>query len=136
MTDKRVLVFVYGTLKAGFPLYSSYMGQSEFVDEAVVDGFTLLNLGPYPAMIRVYGPHASKFSVAGELWLMPLKDFRKVEAMEGAAGYSCIPVPVKDTEAMAFVMAEIEEGVAEWRRVTEVLPNKKKRYSGRVHIHK
>lgn len=56
-------VFVYGTLMTGMP-NNRLLRSSRFIGEAYVQGFDLVDFGPYPGAID----SRSESGVYGELW--------------------------------------------------------------------
>lgn len=88
-TDMRLL-FVYGTLKRGHRLASWLSGQS-FVGLAEVSDATLIDLGPYPAMIAPVPDH----KVRGEVYLVDNSRYAALTNMEVAAGYTEVVVSAK-----------------------------------------
>lgn len=87
--DMRLL-FVYGTLKRGHRLEVWLSGQS-FVGLAEVSDATLIDLGPYPAMIAPVPGH----KVLGEVYLVDNSRYKSLTDMEVAAGYSVAMVSAK-----------------------------------------
>lgn len=79
-------LFVYGTLKQGHGLHG-VLADQEFLGAASVEGFTLLDCGAFPAMIRAAG------SVNGELYRVDDKTLRQVDRIEGE-GYLYVRTPV------------------------------------------
>jgi gamma-glutamylaminecyclotransferase len=61
-----MLLFVYGTLMRGEPAHA-LLGDSIYLGEArTVPGFTLVDLGPYPALLRL-----GQGTAWGELYELP-----------------------------------------------------------------
>lgn len=107
-----VFLFVYGTLKRGFPLHD-WMAESKFIKEDKLVGYTLINLGPYPAMLSM--PGADNFLVNGEVFEMPYDQFVDLKNMEEGAGYNTLEVRTQSGEKVyAFVMRTLEPGYATW----------------------
>lgn len=117
MSKKKepVITFVYGTLKRGCPLHG-WMKKSKFLGEHTVKGYTLLSLGPYPAM---YITPDESCAVVGELYEMPADEFSSLAGMEESTGY--LTVAVHTTEgvtAQAFILGTIYSGAVEWEQVS------------------
>lgn len=87
--DMRLL-FVYGTLKRGHRLEAWLSGQP-FVGVAEVSDATLIDLGPFPAMIAPVPGH----KVKGEVYLVDNSRYKSLTDMEVAAGYSVAMVSAK-----------------------------------------
>lgn len=128
MTQKKkkpvwVPVFVYGTLKKGFPL-NEWMDGSKYLGQESIEGFSLLSLGPYPALIaccKADGQPDKNYKVSGELWSMPDETFQKLRRMEERVGYTTIGVPTVSTkiEAAAFLFGVVGRDLVEWTSVGE-----------------
>lgn len=119
-----VPVFVYGTLKKGFPL-SEWMTGSKYLGQESIEGFSLVSLGPYPALIACSKPDGQpdkNYKVSGELWSMPDETFQKLRQMEERVGYTTIGVPTVSTkiEAAAFLFGVVSRGLVEWTRTGEI----------------
>lgn len=79
------LIAVYGTLKKGFGLHSSYMRNASFLGETVVFGAMQTN-GAYPSLFeRVPIDFYRDYVV--EVYSIPVEDFKRIENMEVGAGY-------------------------------------------------
>jgi gamma-glutamylcyclotransferase (GGCT)/AIG2-like uncharacterized protein YtfP len=80
MKTDRTRVFVYGTLKQGQANHSRLLRHNaEFVDYAKTDeGWALIDLGPFPAMIR------DDNYVYGEVWEVDMKALPDLDRLEGA----------------------------------------------------
>lgn len=83
MNNKTTKLFVYGTLKKGFPL-QSYLATSKFVSKDEVYG-ELYDLGAFPAFIRGLPDRTAK--IKGEVYDVPTEVFESVKRMEENAGY-------------------------------------------------
>jgi gamma-glutamylcyclotransferase (GGCT)/AIG2-like uncharacterized protein YtfP len=117
------LLFVYGTLKRGFPLHH-HLAEARFVAAARTGpGFTLYQLDWYPAMVA--DPEGA--GVSGELFEVPDSLFPVLDEVEGAPHrYHRLPVAIVERDrlptaeqALAYVYrqpvlgrARIESG--EW----------------------
>lgn len=113
-----VPVFVYGTLKKGFPL-AEWMDGSKYLGQESIEGYSLLSLGPYPALIACTKPDGQpdkNYKVSGELWSMPESTFHQLKRMEERVGYTTIRVPTVSTqvEAAAFLFGIVSRGLVEW----------------------
>lgn len=78
-------VFVYGSLKEGFRLHPYYLADQQKVGEAVIEGFSMVSLGQYPALIRTDNPD---HKVMGEYYLVSEEAYNLLKKMEEDAGYS------------------------------------------------
>jgi gamma-glutamylcyclotransferase (GGCT)/AIG2-like uncharacterized protein YtfP len=75
--DTSVELFVYGTLLRGESNHT-YLKASRFLREtATGPGFALVDLGPYPGMIK-----ASQGCVAGELYRISAETLAEIDALE------------------------------------------------------
>lgn len=130
-----VPVFVYGTLKRGFPLHE-WIASETFVSEARLGGFTLLSLGPYPALVRTQDDE--NYEVAGELYEIDQSRFNQLRKMEERVGYRTEDVEVSlgggitnTRMAKAFVFVELTPGAVKWEQ--DAAPKGRERmYPGRV----
>lgn len=100
-------VFVYGSLRAGeYNHRGDFASSAKLVAEGVIRGATLVSLGVYPAIIS---SDDQTLEVIGEVYDLPEKTFKWIEAMELGAGYRRDPVKVltgKDVvEADAYFFA-------------------------------
>lgn len=128
---KLVPLFVYGTLKRGFPLHE-WVEDQKFITNCIVDGYTLLSLGAYPALVKVNGTDGD-YSVAGELWMMDPVRFSQLRKMEERVGYVTEDVKVLyegEYIAKAFVFADIKAGTVKWEQ--QAVKGREKMYPGRV----
>lgn len=78
-------VFVYGSLKRDFQLHEHYLADQMFVGTAVIEGYTMVSLGRYPAMVYTGNP---KHKVLGEYYLVSDDAFESMKTMEENAGYT------------------------------------------------
>lgn len=115
-----VKVFVYGTLMTGCALHD-WLADERFarkIGDGTIDGFSLLSLGPYPALIKIEGFEGG---VVGELWELDPYLFSELRKMEERVGYSTeevhvyVPdVQVNGIAAQAFIFSKIEETYVKW----------------------
>jgi len=78
----QVILFVYGTLKRGLSNHRLLAGQ-EYLGEAVSEPrYRLIDLGPYPGLIRDEEHGAA---VAGELWEVSECCLQELDDFEGFA---------------------------------------------------
>lgn len=76
----RVLVFVYGTLKRGWPANQLLAGQ-EFVGPACTESrYRLFDQGSYPCLVE---DRHSGLAVRGELWRVDEMVLPQLDAYEG-----------------------------------------------------
>lgn len=119
-STQLIPLFVYGTLKSGFPLNNWLAGQT-YVSDAIMPGAALLNLGPYPALIDKLPMDRL---VKGEYWLVETDVFDTLRDMEEGSGYSTVTKAIKlvsedgkefpNVVANAFVMVRLPPGTDEW----------------------
>lgn len=115
-TPNKVRLFVYGSLKRGFPL-AGWLARSDHIEDGEVFEHTLLSLGPYPAMFYTGMP---EHGVMGEVYDVPEDDFARLQQMEEAVGYQAVDVYVGETggAAKAFILGTIPQGTVEWQQTT------------------
>jgi gamma-glutamylcyclotransferase (GGCT)/AIG2-like uncharacterized protein YtfP len=76
----KTLLFVYGTLKRGCSNHAQMDGQ-EFVGLArTVPGFTLYDLGGYPAIVTAPD---DRTGVVGEVWCVDAEGLQRLDRFEG-----------------------------------------------------
>ena len=78
-------VFVYGTLKTGYPLnWVLVEGRGKLLEsEAILHGAILLDLGKFPAAIDT-GDDTSDYQVVhGEIWEVNSKLLKELDRIEG-----------------------------------------------------
>jgi gamma-glutamylcyclotransferase (GGCT)/AIG2-like uncharacterized protein YtfP len=79
VAEPSVELFVYGSLKRGFRHHSELAG-AHFVSEVrTIRGYTLVSLGPYPALIVSGRDH-----VAGELYRVKQSHLQRLDLFEGS----------------------------------------------------
>lgn len=114
-TGQVVQLFVYGTLKKGHKLHE-WMNGSRFVGYDTLPGHSLMDLGPYPALVKVHAASPSAFKVQGELYDMPVEHFNALKRMEEEAGYKTVEVVTrKGVHAQTFLFMELRDGIATWQ---------------------
>ena len=107
----HVYVFVYGTLKEGFRL-NQWMKHSDLIGPDKVYRHALVSLGACPAMIFTDNP---AHCVTGEVFRMPIEDFRKLRAMEEKVGYETeLVTTMEDRPAYTFVYMAMPAGQYTW----------------------
>lgn len=74
-----VPLFVYGTLKKGFPLHS-FLAEQKFLGAALLKGFRMLDLGAYPGVVR----DEKAGTIKGELYSVDEVLLRRLDYIEGA----------------------------------------------------
>lgn len=97
MSDSKILLLVYGSLRTGeynHPLLS----KSTKVADAVIDGFDLYSLGAFPAVVPSTNPSNQ---VYGEVFEVDPTEFLRIDRMERGAGYLAQEVPAVQTEDLA-----------------------------------
>lgn len=121
MSDKdHVYLFVYGTLKRGFPL-NDWLADSELVGTGVIFNHALISLGVFPALIALpdYDSRKGGVTVDGEVYLVPSSTFKRLRHMEERVGYSISTVDVDldgmpMLEAKTLLFASIPSGQYSW----------------------
>lgn len=73
-----IKVFVYGTLKKGFGNHRLLDGRSVFVQEDAIQGHTLFDLGPYPAL-----QSGGEDTISGEVYMIGPNTLRDLDRLEG-----------------------------------------------------
>lgn len=99
-TDGTVRVFVYGSLMRG-KSNAAQMGDAVFVRRATTsDGWSLVSLGPWPAMVRGVG------QVHGEVFDVAIDDIPRLDAFEDVPElYERATVTLADgDEVQAWIM--------------------------------
>ena len=76
-----VKIFVYGTLKEGFPLYNNFNKRHSIIKDITVNG-TLFNLGPFPA-----AKFNTQDTIIGEIHTFYDKD-KTLAIMDRIEGYN------------------------------------------------
>lgn len=117
-------VFVYGSLKKDFQLHEHYLLDQMMVGKAVIEGYTLISLGQYPALMQTGNP---KHKVEGEYYLVSDEAFESMKSMEERAGYTTETVrghfATNDRQptmsdatfsAKAWVFFKCSDGTARW----------------------
>jgi gamma-glutamylcyclotransferase (GGCT)/AIG2-like uncharacterized protein YtfP len=116
-----VRVFVYGTLMEGYALHDTWMKDATKIKDHTILGYTLLNLGPYPALLKVVDPInkelVTSFAVRGEVWEMPKNRFAALAAMEMRVGYEVEELPGGE---LVFLFETIGNNSAKWMRNSSV----------------
>jgi gamma-glutamylaminecyclotransferase len=82
MSDERLLVFVYGTLKRGGANHLYLVNQRFLGETRTQPGFRLYDLGGYPGMIAHID---DRQGVAGEVWSIDARTLQKLDVLEGLA---------------------------------------------------
>lgn len=119
-------VFVYGTLKEGFPLNKHWMDGAKKVGNDSLSGYVLVSFGMYPIMGKLHptvvAGEGATFDccVLGEVWMVPLDTFLAVKEMEEGAGYRCENV-VTDAgqRCSAFVYFDVVDGAYSWEKTQD-----------------
>ena len=84
MDDNNHLLFVYGTLKYGFPNNDKLIG-ADFIGDYEIDGAMMLKMTYMPAMylLDYSKPANRKHKVRGELWSVSDKHISEIDKLEG-----------------------------------------------------
>lgn len=77
MEQHQNTVFVYGTLKQGFPLHGALDGKAAFISEGWLKDHVLFSLGPFP------GVQPGDGTVRGELWEVTPQNLLALDRVEG-----------------------------------------------------
>ena len=77
MTERRYVLFVYGTLLRGESAHARLDGANALGDATTAASFHLVDLGPYPAMVI-----DGKTAVAGELYRIDPTLLRELDVFE------------------------------------------------------
>jgi gamma-glutamylcyclotransferase (GGCT)/AIG2-like uncharacterized protein YtfP len=113
------LLFVYGTLKEGFPLNKGWLDGATLVRTGTIIDFAMISLGPYPALVKM-PPAANiedEYIVKGELWSVPNDVYNHVKQMEEGAGYTTVEAKMHDgTIANVFIFGDLQPGTYDWAR--------------------
>jgi gamma-glutamylaminecyclotransferase len=72
-------LFVYGSLKRGFRHHSELEGAQFLTEARTIPGYTLVSLGPYPALIVSGRDH-----VVGELYRVTAEHLLRLDVFEGS----------------------------------------------------
>lgn len=99
--SERVRLFVYGSLKRGFENHAALEGAEFLTEVRTAPHYRLFDMGAYPALCA----HGS-LSVTGELYLVPLELFARLDAFEGAQ-YERASVTLSDgSSAEAYLLVD------------------------------
>lgn len=81
--DNKHALFVYGTLKQGFP-NENFLKNSEFVSKVEMDCCILFDLGAVPGLKCLeHTPKNKEHKVIGELWLVNDETLQILDKLEG-----------------------------------------------------
>lgn len=126
MKKTYVPVFVYGTLKEGFPLNAHWMDGAKKVGTDALTGYVLVSFGVYPIMGKLHPAvvttdgAAFDCCVLGEVWQVPIDTFNAVKEMEEAAGYRCDTVVTDSGQRVnAFVYFDVVDGAYSWQHTQD-----------------
>lgn len=91
------LVFVYGTLKKGFPNHY-YLKDQEYLGEATIRG-TMISLRHFPGVINV-----GNDQITGELYQIDNETLARLDRLEGYPHfYERVPIELSDETTNTFV---------------------------------
>lgn len=100
-------VFVYGTLLSG-ERNNYLLADSERRGKEVVSGFSLVDLGSFPACVE---DSESEISIIGEVWEISDKTLRQLDYLEGYPGfYNRKLVPTFDGDAWIYFCNNAKDG--------------------------
>lgn len=84
-------IFVYGTLMKGFRNHIAMLGSKCISNDAVIEGYAMYNVGPYPAIVKEDGG-----KVRGEFYKVSSMKIKTLNRIEGEGFlYKRTPVKVK-----------------------------------------
>ena len=84
-------IFVYGTLMKGFRNHVALLGSKCISSDAILEGYALYSVGPYPAIVEEAGE-----KVRGELYKVSNMKIKTLDMIEGEGFlYKRTPVKVK-----------------------------------------
>lgn len=127
--DNHIRIFVYGSLKRGY-FNNSLLRHAKFVSEVKTSkGFTLIDLGCFPAMIKI----KTESYVLGELWLVSKDILYRLDDLEGHPYfYRRQSIQLEDdTKAYAYVIETGFRSLKKYPVIGPVWENtrfKRKRY--------
>lgn len=91
-------LFVYGTLKRGFPANHRLNGCT-YLRDATIFGYSMYNIGRYPGIV----PGSESASIEGELYDVPEEKIPELDWYEGHPDlYVRTPVPNTDIEVYVY----------------------------------
>ncbi len=105
-------VFVYGSLKRGFPL-ASHLATSEFIGELAIDNYTLHSAGAFPYMVP-----CCNGTVLGELYSVSSAVLERLDRaeQEGTLYKRIVLGGYEGEDVFSYVAHEIHSvGFAEWK---------------------
>ncbi|MBX6422092.1 gamma-glutamylcyclotransferase [Thermosulfurimonas sp. F29] len=105
-------LFVYGTLRRGQPLHYLLEG-ARFLGEGTVRGFTLYDLGEYPAV----RPGAEESRVRGEVYEIDPGLFEVLDEVEDEYERRTVPVELSDGRVLEAWMYIYRKPLPENRRL-------------------
>lgn len=119
-----VSLFVYGTLKEGFPLFQQgWMDGAKKVGADALTGYMLVSFGMYPIMGKLHQLESKNkidCCVLGEVWQVPTTTFDALKEMEEDAGYRTEQV-VTDSgrKVNAFTYFDVVSGAYSWEKTSD-----------------
>jgi gamma-glutamylcyclotransferase (GGCT)/AIG2-like uncharacterized protein YtfP len=98
------LLFVYGTLKAGYPNHHLLKTATFVADYSTEREYTMHNLGSYPAIVP-----SGNTRIIGELYLVDGETLVNIDALEGYPGwYDRIVITTPKGEALVYTMTPLQ----------------------------
>lgn len=95
MMNKKIIVFVYGSLKKGYYNHH-YLSGSKYLGEAILNDYGLIDLGRYPGIIAQKG-----CDVEGELYEINAETKAKIDELEEEGSlYACVSLDVRMNHQM------------------------------------
>ncbi len=110
---ERLNIFVYGTLKRGEPLHHLLEG-AKFLGEGRVKGYTLYDLGEYPAA----RPTSGEASVWGEVYEIPPELLTILDEVEDEYDRREVPVELEDGRILTAWMYIYRTPLPEEKRLS------------------
>lgn len=83
MTERKIKVFVYGSLKKGLGNHDWHLGNADYLGKAeTLPQYSLFSLGAYPGVIT-----NGKTSIQGELYAVTADELEGLDRLEGHPAY-------------------------------------------------
>jgi len=129
------LVFVYGTLKKGFPNHDQYMGSAQLLGQYhTVEKYPLVLCGERYVPCMIHSP-GQGYHVEGELFEVGDECLKRMDALERTQepdGYRRHAIPVRSSEEINQDMKEALAYLVPPENVTDRLSQNLRAYSAQV----
>ena len=100
-----MILFIYGTLKRGYPAHDLMIG-AEFLGEALTEpSFQLYSEGWYPMMVT----DPTGIAIEGEVWEVPENMVQKLDHYEGSE-YQRVAIQLQSLHAEKLAVAYLYKG--------------------------